>query len=115
VWFAELNAENEARRLLVLVDLSYEKSAEVEPVRLPHKKPKGEGLTVDQRQYNKALGALRAMAEKANADLKMRFARCAGSDSTPGGSVSSPAPVSRSSSTNTPGSHEPHQTHRSPY
>lgn len=26
-----------------------------------------------QRQYNQALGALRALAEKANADLKMRF------------------------------------------
>ncbi|WP_374199508.1 transposase family protein [Glycomyces sp. YM15] len=49
-----------------------EQFADAEPVRLPHKKPKGQ-LTVDQRQYNKALGALRAMAEKANADLKMRF------------------------------------------
>ncbi|MCH7230230.1 transposase family protein [Glycomyces sp. L485] len=73
VWFAELNAEDEARRLLALVDLGYEKFADAEPVRLPHKKPRGKELAVYQRQYNKALGALRAMAEKANADLKMRF------------------------------------------
>jgi hypothetical protein len=72
-WFAELNTEAEACRLLVLVDLGYEKLTDVEPVRLPHKKPKGKELTIDQRQYNEALGALRALAEKANADLKMRF------------------------------------------
>jgi hypothetical protein len=57
----------------VLVDLGYEKFAGLDSVRAPHKKQKGEDLTVDQRQYNKALGALRALAEKANADLKMRF------------------------------------------
>lgn len=72
-WFAELNTAEDARRLLVLVDLGYEKFADAEPVRLPHKKPKDRELTVDQRQYNQALGALRALAEKANADLKMRF------------------------------------------
>jgi hypothetical protein len=72
-WLHQLNTENETQRLLVLVDLGYEKFADAEPVRLPHKKPKGKTLTVDQRQYNKVLGALRALAEKANADLKMRF------------------------------------------
>ena len=71
--FAELNAHDEARRLLVLVDLGFEKFAGADPVRMPHKKPKGKDLTVGQRQYNQALGALRALAEKANADLKMRF------------------------------------------
>ena len=72
-WFADLNAEDEPERLLVLVDLGYEKFAAAEPVRLPHKKAQGKELTVDQRQFNKVLGALRALAEKANADLKMRF------------------------------------------
>lgn len=30
-------------------------------------------LTALQLQYNKVIGALRALAEKANADLKTRF------------------------------------------
>lgn len=72
-WLADLNAAGETHRLLVLVDLGYEKFSSAEPVRLPHKKPQGKELTVGQLQYNKVLGALRALAEKANADLKMRF------------------------------------------
>jgi hypothetical protein len=35
--------------------------------------PKGSELTLDQKQFNKVIGAIRAMAEKANADLKTRF------------------------------------------
>ncbi len=41
--------------------------------RMPHKKPAGGELTDDQKQFNKAIGAIRALAEKANADLKTRF------------------------------------------
>jgi len=41
--------------------------------RMPHKKPAGGELTTDQKQYNKIIGAIRALAEKANADLKTRF------------------------------------------
>jgi len=59
--------------LLVLVDLGYEKFRDFPAVRCGYKKPKNGKLTIDQRQYNKVLGALRALAEKANADLKVRF------------------------------------------
>lgn len=41
--------------------------------RMPHKKPAGCELTDDKKQLNKAIGAIRALAEKANADLKTRF------------------------------------------
>lgn len=63
------------QHMLILADLGYEKFTSLEPIRLPHKKPKGGKLTVRQLQYNKAIGSLRALAEKANADLKTRF-RC---------------------------------------
>ena len=38
-----------------------------------HKKPKDRELTDTQRQHNKVIGALRALAEKASADLKVGF------------------------------------------
>lgn len=41
--------------------------------RMPHKKPKRGELTLEQKQFTKVVGAIRAMAEKANADLKTRF------------------------------------------
>jgi DDE superfamily endonuclease len=41
--------------------------------RMPHKKPKGGQRNAEQKQFNKVIGALRALAEKANADLKVRF------------------------------------------
>lgn len=63
----------ESEHLLVFADLGYEKFRDFPAVRLPHKKPKLGELTVRQRQYNKVFGALRALAEKANADLKVRF------------------------------------------
>lgn len=59
--------------LLVLVDLGYEKFRAFPAVRAPHKKPKGGKLTETERGYNRLHGALRALAEKANADLKVRF------------------------------------------
>jgi hypothetical protein len=40
---------------------------------MPFKKPRGGELTVSQQQFNKVIGAVRALAEKANADLKTRF------------------------------------------
>ena len=60
--------------LLVLVDLGYEQFRDFPAVRAPHKKPKHGELTETQRSYNRLHGALRALAEKANADLKVRFA-----------------------------------------
>ncbi len=62
------------QHLLVLVYLGYEKLRDFPAVRAPHKKPKGGSLTEVQRSYNRLHGALRALAEKANADLKVRFA-----------------------------------------
>ena len=62
------------QHLLVLADLGYEKFRHFPAVRLPHKKPKDGELTETQRAYNRLHGALRALAEKANADLKVRFA-----------------------------------------
>ena len=59
--------------LLVLVDLGYEKYRDFPAVRAPHKKLKHGQLTQTQRAYNRLHGALRALAEKANADLKVRF------------------------------------------
>lgn len=64
----------EEEHLLVLVDLGYEKFRDFPAVRTPHKKPKNGELTETQRAYNRLHGALRALAEKANADLKVRFA-----------------------------------------
>lgn len=61
--------------LLVLVDLGYEKFRAFPAVVMGHKKPKGGKLTEDQQEWNRLIGAKRALAEKANADLKMRF-RC---------------------------------------
>lgn len=61
------------QHLLILADLGYEKFRHFPAVRLPHKKPKDGELTLAERQYNKVIGALRALAEKANADLKVRF------------------------------------------
>jgi hypothetical protein len=63
----------EEAHLLVLVDLGYEKFRDFPAVRMGHKKPKHRELTDVERQYNKLIGALRALAEKANADLKVRF------------------------------------------
>lgn len=65
----------EESHLLVLVDLGYEKFRDFPAVRMGHKKPTYRNLTDVERQYNKVIGALRALAEKANADLKVRF-RC---------------------------------------
>ncbi|MDT3729027.1 transposase family protein, partial [Streptomyces sp. DSM 41972] len=56
---------------ITITDTGYEAAPTC--FRMPHKKPKGGELTIDQRQFNKAIGAVRALAEKANADLKTRF------------------------------------------
>ncbi|MGW3958166.1 transposase family protein [Streptomyces sp. NPDC004752] len=56
---------------LIITDTGYEGGPA--NFRMPHRKPRGGELTVDQRQFNKVVGAIRAMAEKANADLKTRF------------------------------------------
>jgi hypothetical protein len=66
---------DEAEHLLILVDLGYEKFRAFPAVVVPHKAPKGGQLTEAQREWNRLIGAKRALAEKANADLKMRF-RC---------------------------------------
>ncbi|WP_374328583.1 transposase family protein [Streptomyces sp. PSKA30] len=57
--------------LLPLTDTGYEGAPA--SFRMPHKKPKGGKLTEDQQQFNKVIGATRALAEKARADLKTRF------------------------------------------
>lgn len=57
--------------LMPITDTGYEGAPP--SFRLPHKKPPGAQLTVIQQQFNKVIGAIRALAEKANADLKMRF------------------------------------------
>src|SRR3954453_22638226 len=41
--------------------------------RMPHEKPKGGEVTDDRRQFSKVIGAIRALAEKANAHLKVRI------------------------------------------
>ncbi|WP_394805549.1 transposase family protein [Streptomyces althioticus] len=56
---------------ITITDTGYEAAPTC--FRMPHKKPKGGELTIDQQQFNKAIGAVRALAEKANADLKTRF------------------------------------------
>lgn len=38
-----------------------------------HKKPKGGKLTEAQMEWNQFIGGKRALAEKGNADLKVRF------------------------------------------
>lgn len=65
----------EEEHLLVLVDLGYEKFRAFPAVVMGHKTPKGGKLTEEQKEWNRLIGAKRALAEKANADLKMRF-RC---------------------------------------
>ncbi|MER6408968.1 transposase family protein [Streptomyces viridosporus] len=57
--------------IVTLTDTGYEGAPA--GFRIPHKKPKGGQLTDAQKQFNKIIGALRALAEKANADLKVRF------------------------------------------
>lgn len=57
--------------LVPIADTGYEGAPS--SFRLPHKKPTGGELTPRQRQFNKVIGAIRALAEKANADLKTRF------------------------------------------
>lgn len=57
--------------LVPIADTGYEGAPS--SFRLPHKKPTGGELTPAQRQFNKVIGAIRALAEKANADLKTRF------------------------------------------
>ncbi|WP_035697787.1 HARBI1 family protein [Glycomyces tenuis] len=66
---------DEDEHLLVLVDLGYEKFRAFPALVVPHKAPKGGKLTEDQKDWNRLIGAKRALAEKANADLKVRF-RC---------------------------------------
>ncbi len=61
--------------LLVLVDLGYEKFRAFPAVVVPHKTPARGKLTEAQKEWNRLVRAKRALAEKANADLKMRF-RC---------------------------------------
>lgn len=56
---------------ITITDTGYESAPA--SFRMPHKKPAGSELTIDQKQYNKIIGAIRALAEKANADLKTRF------------------------------------------
>jgi hypothetical protein len=57
--------------LIMLADLGYVDAGT--GFRLPYKRSQGGTLTDDQIQYNKVHGALRALAEQANAQLKMRF------------------------------------------
>jgi hypothetical protein len=58
---------------LVLVDLGYEKFRAFPAVVVPRKAPKGGKLTEDQKEWNRLIGRKRALAEKTNADLKVRF------------------------------------------
>jgi hypothetical protein len=57
--------------LLTLSDLGYE--GEADTIRVPIKTPAGGTLTNDQKTYNRLHAAIRAQAERANAQLKMRF------------------------------------------
>ena len=59
--------------LLVLADLGCEKFRTFPAVVVPHKAPKGGKLTEAEREWNRLIGGKRALAEKANADLKVRF------------------------------------------
>lgn len=67
-----IGVEND-EHLLVLADLGYEKFRAFPAVVVPHKTPKGGKLTEAQKDWNRLIGAKRALAEKANADLKVRF------------------------------------------
>jgi len=64
---------DEEAHLLLLVDLGYEKFRAFQAVVVGHKAPKGGKLTEAQREWNRLIGGKRALAEKANADLKVRF------------------------------------------
>jgi hypothetical protein len=57
--------------LVPITDTGYEGAPP--SFRMPHKKPIGGELVPSQKQFNKVIGAIRALAEKANADLKTRF------------------------------------------
>jgi DDE superfamily endonuclease len=57
--------------LVPITDTGYEGAPS--SFRMPHKKPAGGELTPTQQQFTKVIGAIRALAEKANADLKTRF------------------------------------------
>ena len=59
--------------LLVLVDLGYEKFRACPAVVVPYKTPMGGKLTEAQKVWSRHIGAKRALAEKADADLKVRF------------------------------------------
>jgi DDE superfamily endonuclease len=63
--------ESASQGLVTLADLGYEDAPA--GIRLPRKKPLGGTLTDEQIQYNYVHRALRALAERANAQLKMRF------------------------------------------
>jgi hypothetical protein len=56
---------------LALTDLGYE--GEPETFKIPFKKPKNAGLTIDQQTYNAVHGALRCLGERANSLLKTTF------------------------------------------
>ncbi|MBO3751076.1 hypothetical protein J5X84_33815 [Streptosporangiaceae bacterium NEAU-GS5] len=60
-----------AEGLVTLADLGYEDAPA--GIRLPYKKPKGGTLTAEQVGHNMVHRAVRALAERANAQLKMRF------------------------------------------
>jgi len=63
---------HEARR--ILFDLGYEGSGtQTGPLAIPFKKPKGAGLTDDQKAHNRIHNALHAVGERANALLKVTF------------------------------------------
>jgi hypothetical protein len=66
---------DESEWLLILADLGYEKFRAFPAVVIGHKKPQGGTLTEEQKDWNRLIGAKRALAEKANADLKVRY-RC---------------------------------------
>lgn len=57
--------------LPALADLGYE--GEATTIRIPIKTPISGTLTDDQKTYNRLHAAIRAQAERANAQLKMRF------------------------------------------
>jgi hypothetical protein len=54
-----------------LADLGYQGEPDIFTV--PHKKPQGEELTVDQQTYNAVHGALRCLGERANSLLKTTY------------------------------------------
>jgi hypothetical protein len=64
-------AKAAADGLVTLADLGYVKAPEA--FRLPYKKPQAGTHTEAQRHYNALQSSIRARAEQANAQLKMRF------------------------------------------